>query len=329
MPASQKRKMFWINIIFILLLVYVIVALVWWFISLEIQNKQILRLQQAASLLKVEAQPSAGGQSISNDALIEQYRRNLLKYAGEGMIFLLFILLGAGYVYRAVRRQWKNQQQQQHLMMAITHELKTPIAIAKLNLETMKKHSLDEEKRKRIIQMTLQEAERLERLTNNILLSSQLEGSKYKLMKERLNFSELVDRTINEFRLRFPGREWRASIGDLLFIDGDAMLLSLLVGNLLENADKYAPPGTPVACTLHREGHATILSVSDNGPGIPNEEQERIFEKFYRVGDESTRKTKGTGLGLYLCQKIANDHNGNIRVEPNLPNGSTFVVSFS
>lgn len=103
-------------------------------------------------------------------------KRNTTKYVSEGITFLALILLGAVFVYRAVRQQIKLQQQQQNFMMAITHELKTPIAVAKLNLETLQKHQLEETKRQKLIQMTLQETTRLNNLASNILVSSQLEG---------------------------------------------------------------------------------------------------------------------------------------------------------
>ena len=108
--------------------------------------------------------------------LLDEHKRNKTKYLGEGSIFFLLILVGAAFVYRSVRRQFKMQQQQQNFMMAVTHELKTPISVARLNLETLLKYTLDPEKQKKLIRMTLEETARLNFLTNNILIASQLEG---------------------------------------------------------------------------------------------------------------------------------------------------------
>src|SRR5580765_7492926 len=132
-------------------------------------------------------------------------------------------------------------QQQQNFMMAITHELKTPIAVAKLNLETLQKHKLEENKQQKLIQATLQEANRLNTLTNNILISSQLEGGGYELAKEELDFSLLAATCMLDFHNRFPGRKSETAIEEDTDIKGDALLLQILVNNLLENAVKYSP----------------------------------------------------------------------------------------
>ena len=117
---------------------------------------------------------------IDNDS-----KRNTEKYIAEGVTFLILIFVGAFFVYRSVRKQFRVQLQQQNFMMAITHELKTPISVAMLNLETLQKYQLDAEKQKKLIRMTLQETSRLDTLINNILVSSQLEGGGYVFFKRR------------------------------------------------------------------------------------------------------------------------------------------------
>ncbi len=103
----------------------------------------------------------------------------------------------------------------------------------------------------------------------------------------------------------------------------------MLVNNLLENAHKYAPQDTDIEVVLAQQGQVIQLGVIDSGKGIPDAEKSKIFEKFYRIGSEATRNTKGTGLGLYLCKKIAENHNANISVTDNKPQGSKFVVTFN
>jgi K+-sensing histidine kinase KdpD len=102
----------------------------------------------------------------------------------------------------------------------------------------------------------------------------------------------------------------------------------LLINNLLENAIKYSPREKPICALLQKAGNKIKLQVKDEGPGIPDEEKKLIFTKFYRIGNETTRKTQGTGLGLYLCWIIAKDHNADILVTNNSPSGSNFVVTF-
>ena len=106
------------------------------------------------------------------------------------------------------------------------------------------------------------------------------------------------------------------------------MLLKLLLSNLLENANKYSPKGRPIELHLSQKERQIFLQVIDEGSGIADEEKSAVFEKFYRIGNEQTRKTQGTGLGLYICQKIVKDHGGNILIKDNQPSGSKFIVQF-
>jgi two-component system, OmpR family, sensor histidine kinase CiaH len=213
-------------------------------------------------------------------------------------------------------------------MMAVTHELKTPISITKLNLETLQKYNLDADKQNKIIRTTLDETARLNFLTNNILVSSQLENKRYNTDQEELNLSGLLGDCVNEFRRRFPERNFIGLIEEDADVKGDALLLQMLVNNLLENAIKYSPKDSAIKATLKKDGSAIELQIADNGPGITDVEKKKVFNKFYRIGNEATRKAQGTGLGLYLCRKIAKAHNADITVTNNVPHGSIFAVVF-
>jgi two-component system sensor histidine kinase CiaH len=179
-----------------------------------------------------------------------------------------------------------------------------------------------------MLQMTLQEINRLDALANNILVSSQLDTGRYHSPKEELNFSDLVNNAVDSFRNRFPNRVWNSQVTPEIDIVGDALLLQILVNNLLENAVKYTPKEGKIECRLEKKNHQEVLQIADQGPGIPDHEKQKVFEKFYRIGNEATRTTKGTGLGLYLCKKIAASHHGNIRVTDNSPSGCNFIVTF-
>jgi K+-sensing histidine kinase KdpD len=260
--------------------------------------------------------------------ILDEKRRHDFRNIGEGGIFLVVILIASIFVYQAVRRQIRLQHQQENFMMAITHELKTPIAIAKLNLETLLKYSLSEEKKQKMLQATLQETNRLNTLASNILVSSQLEGGRYRTAKEELDLSDLTKTAISDFKNRFPERHFQCEIESEIDINGDPLLLQILVNNLIENAIKYSPKEGTLSFKLFQKSKTIQFHVTDEGPGIPEDEKKRIFEKFYRIGNETTRTAKGTGLGLYLCKKIVEDHNGHIRVTDNTPRGSNFMVSF-
>lgn len=258
----------------------------------------------------------------------DQQQTETTQYIGEGVTFLALILVGAVFVYRAVRRQINVQEQQQNFMMAITHELKTPIAIAQLNLETLQKHQLDEKTRQKLIRIALEETNRLNNLASNILVSAQLEDNRYKPAMDDLDLSRLVQDTFDEVNNRYPARKFQAFIEPEIDISGDQLLLQILVNNLLENAVRYSSPDSITTCKLSRKNEI-LLQVTDEGVGIPEQEKKNIFKKFYRLGSEATRETKGTGLGLYLCSKIATDHHATIRIRDNHPRGSEFAVIFA
>ena len=327
MQLSSQKKIRLTTSIYWLLLFYIIVALVWWLISLEEQNKEMTQLYKIAAENEKIALTTVQYQD-KIFAIEAAAKKNTTKYVAEGITFLLFILIGAGYVYRSVRRQFLAQIQQQNFMMAVTHELKTPISVAKLNLETLQKYTLDSEKKHRLIHTTLQEIARLNTLTNNILISSQFESSAYTTSKEELNFSDLLKDCVQNFRDRYPDKMFTEKIDVDIELEGDAFLLQLLVNNILENAVKYSPKEKPVFCQLTTENKIVRLNIIDEGAGISTEEKKKIFDKFYRVGNEETRKTQGTGLGLFLCFKIAKNHNADIFVTNNKPTGSNFAVNF-
>jgi len=327
MPGNKKRIRL-ATTIYWLLLFYIVAALIWWFISLEKQNRQMadFKISQLNAMMQRAINPEL--YNISVDIIEREHEKNLFKYIGEGSTFLVLILIGAGFVYRSVRRQFLLQQQQQNFMMAITHELKTPISVARLNLETIQKHHLDPEKQKKLIRMTLDETERLNTLTTNILISSQLEAEGYRVAKDELDLSDLFKDCIRNFMQRYPERQFVGTIRPDMDVKGDPLLLQLMINNLLENAIKYSSKETPITCLLNDHNDKIELYVIDEGHGIPDREKKNVFKKFYRLGDETTRKAPGTGLGLYLCKKIAEDHNADISVTDNLPHGSNFIVSF-
>ena len=328
MTESGKKRIRRITAVYWVLLFYIIAALVWWFISLEKQNAAMADLEMMQLKQKTQGITESGVYQTELNKIIRKKRRNDTKYISEGITFFILILVGAGFVYRSVRKQFKMQLQQENFMMAVTHELKTPISVARLNLETLQKYTLDAEKQKKLIKMTLEETNRLNTLTNNILVSSQLEGGGFKFSKEDLDLSDLLKDCIHDFKNRCPERTFYEHIQPDMDVKGDPLLLQMMINNLLENAIKYSAKETPVSCILQNENGAIQLSIIDEGIGIPENEKKNIFNKFYRIGNEATRKTQGTGLGLYLCRKIAKDHNADISVTNRKGGGSIFTITF-
>lgn len=302
------------------LLLYIIAALVWWFIALYQQNERMADY-------KIHLLTLRGNENTEQINIIEQNRlRKRGQYIGEGSIFLLIISAGAIFLFRAVNKQLKLTRQQQDFMMAVTHELKTPLAVTRLNLETLQKRKLDDLQQARLIGNTLQESNRMNALCNNLLLSSQMEANGYKFTPEKINLSELVDSCLSDFQSRFPQRQINAELEDSIVVHADAFLLQMAVNNLLDNAIKYSSKETPIKVELKNNEAVCLLSISDEGKGISNENKQRIFEKYYRAGTEATQKSKGTGLGLFLVDRIIKAHHAKISVENNLPKGTVFII---
>lgn len=309
----------------ILLFAYVIAALVFWGLSLERQSKSIFEQQRMLLATDVDSTRYPELYHRHLDELITKKEMRRKQYIGEGATFMVVILIGAAVVYSSFRRSIALSRQQNNFMMSVTHELKSPLAAIKLNLQTLAKYKLDEEKRNQLLERCVLEADRLNDLTGNLLLASQMEGKRYVPTMENFNFSEMIEDTISDYAHRYPKR-FEEDVETACQLAGDRMMLQMAVNNLLENAVKYTPANKTIHISLSRKDNMAVLRVADEGPGIPDEEKRKIFNKFYRVGSEETRKTKGTGLGLYLTSKIIAQHKGRVGVKDNKPTGVIFEV---
>jgi two-component system, OmpR family, sensor histidine kinase CiaH len=318
-PTTKRLR--WVFAFYWLLLLYMVAALVWWFIALNRQNEQMARYREA------DIQKSDPGYLAKLNAVADDKKRKTAQYVGEGIIFLLLILGGAVFVYQAVRRRLRQGQQQQNFMMAITHELKTPIAVAQLNLQTLQKRQLDPAQQQKLLQNTLAETNRLNALCNNLLLSSQIEAGGYRITLEELDLTALVLESVADFASRIAERALQLTAPPPhQFVNGDRFLLQMAINNLIDNALKYSPKDAPVQLRMVADGGDVLLEVADSGKGIEAADREKIFEKFYRSGNDATKSAKGTGLGLYIVRKIVLFHKGKIGVRGNQPTGSVFFI---
>lgn len=315
----RAKKIKTIFILYWFLLAYIMAALIWWYIALMQQNQQMTNLR----LLDLHKDDPA--YQLKAQDIMDSKRRKTAQYIGEGAIFFLLISAGAIFVYRSVNSQLKLSQQQQNFMIAITHELKTPISVTKLNLETLQKRKLDESQQQKLLQNTLQETTRMNALCNNLLLASQMEAGGYKLSKEELNLTRLIQDCVTDVKMRYPQRSFVSSIQDEVVVSADNLLVQMAVNNLLDNAIKYSLKDQPVTVELSRSDEVRI-TVKDEGPGIAEADKKYIFQKFYRVGNEATKRAKGTGLGLYLVDRIVAEHKGQISVTDNQPTGTVFTI---
>lgn len=312
------------NTIYILLLCYIIAALLFWGYSLHKQSNTIYEQQMLHLRTQVDSIGHNGDFLSSSKDLAHRRERRRKQYIGEGSTFLAVIFIGAAIVYSSFRRSIRLSRQQNNFMLSVTHELKSPIAAMKLNLQTLEKYQLDEEKKHLLIDKCIIEANRLNDLCNNMLLASQMEGRQHKAVKEKLNFAQLATEVVNEYTQRYPLRFITNINAQQANLTADKLMLQMAMNNLLENALKYSQ--AEIKVDVHQKGNSVFFTITDEGVGIADDEKNKVFNKFYRVGNEDTRRTKGTGLGLYLTQKIIKAHKGKITIRDNKPTGAIFEL---
>lgn len=256
----------------------------------------------------------------------EIYQKKVWMILGEGLIFFLLLAFGFYTIKRNVSKELRLAKREKSFLLSVTHELKTPIAAVKLFLETLKTRKLSTEQEQKIIEDALKENTRLQVLSENILLVTRLDDSRDHVFIEKVNISELLQSSLQRYQSLSPELIIERDIQTKGETKGDGQLLSAVFNNLIENAIKYSKKEKKIKISLLEEQGVLVLIVKDNGIGISAEERQRIFEKFYRVGNEDTRKTKGTGLGLYIVKNIVKLHGGSVEVKSELNEGSTFTV---
>ncbi|HZF99926.1 MAG TPA: ATP-binding protein, partial [Chitinophagales bacterium] len=215
-------------------------------------------------------------------------------------------------------------------LLSITHELRSPIASAKLAMQTIeRKQDLPVEKTARLVSNALVDIDRLHSLVENLLLSAKIESAAFEAGNDPVDLSALLRDAASKLQDTLGrGREFSLDVQPGILVSGDPNALLSVVYNLIENAIKYSPPETPLALKLKVDNGLAVLRVADEGYGVPELERKKIFKKFYRVGNEDTRRTKGTGLGLYIVERIVALHGGRIQVMQNEPRGTVFEVKF-
>ncbi len=283
-------------VIFYAIIIYAVAELVWW------------------GYMLVRMQPERKGMIMS-----------------EGMMFGLVLLAGAFYMHKSLARERKLQEQKKNFLLSVTHELKSPLASIKLLLQTIQKRDLSKEQIQDFIGKSLLDIERLDDMVENMLLAAKIENSSYTFPKAKFSLSVLVDSIVNRLQItKCDGNQQiiNAEIEPKIEITGDKFALTSVVTNLIENAIKYSKPCEAVEVKLFAKEGRIHFQVADHGIGIADNEKTRIFDRFYRVGSEDTRNTKGTGLGLYIVKQVLDKHEASIKVKDNRPVGSIFEVVF-
>lgn len=302
-----------------ILFVYIIAQFLWWEILLVRQNNALIAEKQKLMELTV-SDPDLLKTEI--DKLQKSKKTKMYMVVGEGTIFLLLLLYGINLIRKANRKEHEYLDQKNNFLLSITHELKTPLATTKLQLQTLKKHQLSAEKQQELIDIALNQNERLNSLIDNVLLATRMQENEYQMSKERTDLSDVVTKiAVINYRAAIDSGNLKLNIQPSVHCSIDKLAFPSILTNLVDNAFKYSGDLADVGINLRTKENSVVIEVTDRGIGIKESEKAKIFDQFYRSGSEETRKTKGTGLGLFIVKYLVEKHGGSIVVRDNLPAG--------
>lgn len=298
---------------------YMLLALLWWTVLLHKKNTALYNSKIEMLMLKQDA-----GYEAQVLQLINEKSSQTKMIIGEGIVFVISLLCGIYFIQRAYKKEIDVSRNQNNFLLAVTHELKSPITSINLGLETLMKRNLDTEMVKEISSNTLKESKRLERLINDLLLATKVDQIYY-FNRQSINISEALQGHINDLHRTRPSVKIAFHSDESISALVDPTYFITMISNIIENAIKYGCD-EPISLNVLKSGSSASIQVCDLGHGIPLKERERVFSKFYRVGSEEVRKNKGTGLGLYIAQKIVLGHDGTIEIRDNIPKGTIFEI---
>lgn len=318
-----------------IVIAYMLLAFAWWSFLLFSKNRTAFRWQANYNQMMMIADGKVEDnaeflQTPEYKELEAAYEKQEWMIMGESLVFVISLVIGVWLINQGYNRKIEAAQERRNFLLSITHELKSPIASIKLVLETfLKRKKLEPKHIHQLSNNALTETVRLNRLVNDLLMAARVENA-YEPFLETINLSQFLSDIIDRLRTKYPSVNFGLRQPKVpVMAKADRAALTSVAVNLLENAVKYGSDSPIVNTVLrHDETNQSIwLEFADNGIGIPDKDKSKIFERFYRVGNEDTRKTKGTGLGLYIVNQIIMAHRGTIAVTNNRPQGTIFTIS--
>ncbi|MEE8176696.1 MAG: ATP-binding protein, partial [Acidobacteriota bacterium] len=245
-------------------------------------------------------------------------------------------LLGCGaYQLFSARRKFteseaRRRRSQQQFEMA-THEIRSPLTAIQGSSELLSRYPLDEAKRKQIVDLIYRESQRLGKLVERFLSVERLAAGEMELQRVAVNLVSVLEATVDRLRPLAERKQvqliWEEedAVSEMV-IEADPELLEFAVSNLLTNAVKYSPAGSSVRFSLERQTSRVAVHISDNGPGMTQEESSRVFGRFFRTEAAENSATSGFGLGLAIAREIARHHGGDLMLETKPGAGSRFSI---
>jgi signal transduction histidine kinase len=261
--------------------------------------------------------------------ILDRYRSRIKMIVSEGAFFALLLFVLIALLVRILRREAELERRHRNFLSAVTHELKSPLAATRLALETVLSGRASGTARERFLANAMRDTERLQDLVQKVLEVTRYDRGGAELQFRETNLSGVVEDVVEDFRRRVrpSGAVVDSVVEDDIWAELNEEAFEIVVSNLLENAVKYGGSAPRIGVTLGHERGRALLEVRDNGPGIPEDELPFVFDRFFRGGDEMTRSTDGTGLGLYLVKQIVKAHRGTVTVVSGDRDGTTFRVT--
>jgi PAS domain S-box-containing protein len=235
---------------------------------------------------------------------------------------------GTVFAFRDLTAERRVEKLKSDFVSTVSHELRTPLAGVYGAAMTLRRSDVDfdEAQRNILLDVVAAEASRLARIVEDILSAGQLDANVMTLNLDRVEADTIAAEAIQAARLRFTEVAFELTLDGTAVVRADRARLLQVLGNLIDNAVKYSPPASPVDVEVVRAGDRVRLAVSDRGLGIPAADQDRVFDKFFRLDPHLARGVGGTGLGLYICRELVELMDGRIWAETRAGGGSTFVV---
>ncbi len=272
-----------------------------------------------------------------NGVLVKNYSGYLFWMLLPQLLFvciLLSLTTTAFFItFRSLQAQVKLSQMKDDFISNMSHELKTPISTVKLALEAMRNFGVidNPQQTREYLGMASSEMDRLELLATRVLNTSLLESGNMSLQRTTYNLKQLVQETLQNMQLRFEQTEAHISFtstGNNFMVPVDKLHIQGVLVNLLDNSLKYAVATPNIQITLSEHNGIVQLQLADDGPGIPEEYREKVFEKFFRIPNGLKHNIKGYGLGLSYATQVMRQHNGSIGVNNIATGGCMFTLTF-
>lgn len=308
-------------ILFIVLALFMLTMAVWWFIFLSNVVDEKIRLAG-----ELKASPE-----LVESIRQEEWDRHLMLWS-EGLAFILILLGGLWLIYRTYVKARQMNELQENFILSVTHELKTPVASLMVFLDGLESNQIPAHRKEEIVPKMRYDLLRLRETVEKVLEAGRLDRTSGLTLTGRLDLCRLIEERLERLE-SIPTRVPVKVVRDLecpAWLNGDKVAIGRAIDAILENSLKYNKGDQiEIAVSLSLTSRQIEVSISDNGIGIDKSNLHRIFDRFFRVGEEMTRQFDGSGLGLFICRKTVQAHRGTIEAHSDgIGKGATLVLRF-